>query len=141
MSTRTRGDTVTINGYKVAAVLAQAGSFATTWSFIYALGITGLTGFAVAAAAEFLLAAAKSFVFSGKHKADGLGWLAIAIDTFLNAAGIWPYVQNLDKTPVWSMLVQSLGLTGELRKIPALILALALGYVLSVAPHRLWRGD
>lgn len=140
MSARTAGENLTINGHKVAAVLAQAGSFATTYACVIALGLTGYTGFFVAVGVEFLLAAGKALVFnSRKHRADALGWIAIWIDTGLNAGGIWPFVQNLDKTPSWVMLVQAMGLDGELRKLPALIVALALGYLLSVAPHRFWR--
>jgi hypothetical protein len=140
--TRTTSDgTLIINGHKIAAILAQLGSFATTYAFIYALGLTGYTGFFFAVGTEFLLAAGKALVFnSRKASADALGWIAIIVDMFLNAGGIWPYAQHLDNTPVWVMLTQSMGLEGELRKLPALIITLALGYALSIAPHRFWRG-
>jgi hypothetical protein len=55
-----------INPHKVAAVLAQLGSFATTYGCILALGGTGKFGFFVAVGIEFLLAAARSLVFDGK---------------------------------------------------------------------------
>jgi hypothetical protein len=38
------------------------------------------------------------------------------------------------------MLKEGMGLNGELSRLPALIVALVLGYLLSVAPHRFWRG-
>lgn len=128
-----------INGHKIAAILAQLGSWATTYACVVALGVTGYTGFFISIGAEFLLAAGKALVFSGKRN-DTVGWIAIGLDTLLNAGGLWPYAQHLDNTPVWVMLVQSMGLDGELRKIPALVITLALGYVLSVAPHRFWKG-
>lgn len=140
MSTRTAQGAIAINGHKIAAVIAQVGSFATTYLFIRALGLNGIPGFFIAVAAEFLLLAMKTLVFSSKHSADALGWAAVIFDTLLNAGGLWPYVQHLDKTPSWGMLVEGLGMAGELRKIPALVIALGIGYILSIAPHRLWRG-
>jgi hypothetical protein len=65
--------------------------------------------------------------------------MAIVADTFLNAGGIWPSIQLLDKAPSWIMLKEGMGLIGDIGKLPALIVALALGYLLAVAPHRLWR--
>lgn len=138
---RSSDGTLIFNGHKIAAILAQIGSFATTYGCILALGITGYTGFFLSVGAEFLLAAGKALVFnSKKDRADAVGWIAIGLDTLLNAGGLWPYAQHLDKTPVWVMLVQSMNLQGELAKLPALIITLALGYLLSVAPHRFWRG-
>lgn len=141
MTTRAARDPMRINPHKIAAFLAQLGSFATTYGCIIALGGKGYTGFWIAVAVEFLLATAKSLVFdSKKSSADALGWIAIAVDTFLNAGGIWPMVKVLDNAPTWIMLKESMGLEGDLGRLPALIVALVLGYLLSVAPHRLWRG-
>lgn len=53
---------------------------------------------------------------------------------------MFPFVLKLDDTPSWQMLVTGLGLEGTLRSLPALILALAFGLVLSLAPLALWRG-
>jgi hypothetical protein len=140
-TTRTPREHMQINPHKIAATLAQLGSFATTYGCILALGGSGKFGFFVAVGIEFLLAAAKSLVFDGKKSsADAFGWIAIVVDTLLNAGGIWPGVLTLDKAPSWIMLKDSLGLDGDLSKLPALIVALVLGYLLSVAPHRLWRG-
>jgi hypothetical protein len=101
--------------HKIAAVLAQLGSFATTYGCLLALGRHGYSGFFVALGIEFFLAAGKSLVFDGKKSgADAFGWIAIIVDTLLNAGGIWPGVQTLDKAPTWIMLKQSMGLNGEL---------------------------
>lgn len=141
MSTRTQRDPMRINPHKIAAFLALVGSFATTYGCILALGGKGYTAFWIAVAVEFLLAAAKSLVFDSKKSgADALGWTAIIVDTFLNAGGIWPMVKVLDNAPSWIMLKESMNLQGDIGSLPALIVALVLGYLLSVAPHRLWRG-
>lgn len=137
MSTRTAGRVVRIDGRKIAAGLTQAGSFITTYLFIQAIGLEGATAFFVALGVEFLLTAAKHNVFAGR--ADALGGIAVGVDMLLNAGGLWPYMLRLDKTPTWSMLQTGLGLDGELRKLPALVLALVFGFLLSAGPHWFWR--
>lgn len=141
MSTRTAREPMQINPHKIAAVLAQIGSFMTTYGCILAMGGSGKIGFFLAVGIEFFLAAAKSLVYDGrKSGADAFGWFAILADTLLNAGGIWPGVLTLDKAPSWIMLKESMGLDGDLSRLPALVVAFVLGYLLSVAPHRFWRG-
>jgi hypothetical protein len=112
-TTRAAREPMQINPHKIAAVLAQLGSFATTYGCVIALK---------------------------KSNTDAFGWIAIGLDTLLNAGGIWPMVQVLDKAPSWIMLKESMGMDGDMGKLPALVVALVLGYLLSIAPHRLWRG-
>lgn len=141
MSTRVVREPMEINPRKIAAGLAQLGSFATTYGCVMAMGGRGYRGFFLALAIEAVLMAGKSLVFDGKKSnADAFGWVAIIIDMFLNAGGIWPMVQVLDNAPSWIMLKESMNLQGDIGQLPALIVALVLGYLLSVAPHRLWRG-
>lgn len=141
MSTRAVHEPMAINPRKIAAALAQLGSFGTTYGCVMAMGGKGYQGFLIAAVLEVVLAAAKSLVFDGrKSSSDAFGWIAILVDTFLNAGGIWPMVKVLDNAPTWIMLKESMNLQGDIGSLPALIVALALGYLLSVAPHRLWRG-
>lgn len=141
MSTRTVREPLQINPHKITATLAQAGSFGTTYGCVLAMGGSGYSGFFLALAIEIILMAGKSLVFDGKKSgADFFGWISIAVDTFLNAGGIWPMVRVLDNAPSWIMLKESMNLQGEIGQLPALIVALVLGYLLSVAPHRLWRG-
>ena len=140
MTTRSNREPMTINPRRIAAAMAQIGSFATTYGCVIAMGGKGNVGFFIALGIEFLLMMGKTLVFDGKkNEADFLGYVAILLDTLLNAGGIWPMVQTLDKAPSWIMLKESMGLVGEVGKIPALIVALVLGYLLAVAPHRLWR--
>jgi len=141
MSARTQREPMQVNPHKIAAVMAQVGSFATTYGCVIAFGGKGYAGFFLAVAIELLLMAGKSLVFDGKKSgADAFGWISIIVDTLLNAGGIWPMVKVLDNAPTWIMLKESMGLEGDLGSLPALIVALVLGYLLSVAPHRLWRG-
>ena len=76
------------------------------------------------------------------------GIIAVSVDTILNAGGMWAVVMNLNNTDSYTMFAKSLDFshslsdpaagTGEMRMLPALGIALALGYVLSIAPHKLW---
>lgn len=141
MSTRTQREPMQINPHRITAALAQAGSFATTYGCVIAMGGTGYTGFFLALGIEIVLMAGKSLVFDGrKSGADAFGWIAIALDALLNAGGIWPMIRVLDNAPTWIMLKESMNLQGDIGQLPALIVAIVLGYLLSVAPHRLWRG-
>lgn len=138
MTTRARqARAITINGRKIAAALTQVGSFVTTYLFVLALGIDGVPGFLAALAVEFVLMAAKHNTLLAR--ADGIGVVAIVIDTFLNAGGLYPFMQRLDKTPTWGMLVTSLKLQGEVRAVPAMVFAVVIGFLLSAAPTWLWR--
>lgn len=69
------------------------------------------------------------------------GILAVAVDTVLNGGGMWAVVLNLNDTDSYQMFAKSLnfGAEGQMRMLPALGIALALGFVLSIAPHKLWK--
>jgi len=97
------------------------------------VGVPSWWGVGAAALVEFVLVMCKQI-------GGPAAWGAHGIDTFLNGGGLFPFVLRLDQTPSWQMLVTGLGLEGTLRSLPALILALAFGLVLSLAPLALWRG-
>lgn len=138
MSTRAAaGRTIRIDGQKIAAGLVQVGSYLTTWLFVRAIGFTGADGFLLALIVEFVLMAGKFNFLHGRG--NGVGVIAIGIDTLLNAGGIYPYVQNIDQTPTWAMLATTLQLQGDLGNLPALVLSLLLGFLLSALPSWLWR--
>ena len=129
-----------INLYRVGAVLAQHGSFATTYAFIAAAvkGLEPLLLFGMAVGVELLLALAKNVLFNSSQRDDLVGWGAVIFDTVLNAGGLWPMSRNIASTPSAIMLAEALGLKSDIGNIPALILALIFGYLLAVLPHQLW---
>lgn len=120
-------------GQVAAAALAGLGSYATTLLFVWAVGVPGWWGVLVAAVVEFVLTMCKDI-------GGPVAWGAHGIDTLLNGGGLYAYVLQLDQTPTWAMLAAGLGLDGDLRSLPALVLSLGLGLVLSLAPLALWRG-
>ena len=130
-----------LNPYKIGAILAQAGSFLTTFAFFNAvlIGADALLIFGIAAGVEFLLTLGKGLLFNTTRHDDAVGWSAILFDTLLNAGGLWPYTARLTATPTAVMLTEALHLQGQMGSIPALILALVFGFWLAVSPHRLWR--
>jgi hypothetical protein len=75
----------------------------------------------------------------GPHLTVG-GVVSIAIDTVLNAGGMWAVVLNLNGTDSYQMFAKSLDFGGgQMRMLPALGIALALGFILAIAPHKLWK--
>lgn len=70
------------------------------------------------------------------------GIIAIGADTALNAGGMWAVVLNLNDTDTYQMFAKSFDFgSTSMRMLPALLIALALGYVLCIAPHKLWHYD
>lgn len=124
-----------MDGRQIAGLIALAGSFATTWAFIAALDMPPLIGFGVALAVEVVLYYGKKLAF--ERGADSIGWVAVALDTLLNAGGLWPITKRFSATPTWIMLAESLGLEPQMSMLAALIIALVLGFILSALPHRL----
>ena len=141
MSTRAakRASTFTINPRRIVAVVAQVGSYATTYLFFKAIGMEGWLLIGVSLLAEALLLAGKHIVLSGENRSDGFGWASIVIDTLFNGGGMWPYLHKADKTPSWTMLAEGLNLGKDMHNLPALVIALVLGFLLAVAPHWIWR--
>lgn len=125
----------TLTGRKIAGLVAQLGSFATTWACINAIGLPSLPGFGIAVVVEVVLFYAKKMAFENGR--ESVGWCAVLLDTLLNAGGIWPFSKNLSATPTWVMLAEALSLKGQMGPIAALIIALVLGFILSILPHRL----
>lgn len=117
----------------IASALSLVGSFVTSWLFFNAIGVTGWPGFLLAAVVEFILQVCKA-------EGGALGWGAHGIDTFINGGGIFSFVLEIDNTPTWTMLTTALKLDGQLQELPALVLALGVGLILSIAPIKLWRG-
>ena len=125
-----------ISGRTIAGIIVQVFSFLATYGFVVAIGLESYLGFAVAVSVEVALFYGKKLIF--EHRNDSAGWACIAIDTLLNAGGIYPYASKGSATPTWLMLSDALGLQPTMSKSAALVLALLLGFVLSFLPHRLF---
>lgn len=135
----TEPQSFSLNSYHLGAAFAQVGSFLTTYLFIAAVmsGATFPLIIGVSLVVEFILALGKSLMF-GKRRDGVVGGAAVLFDTLLNAGGIWPYARNIAHSPPALMLMEALALRDTMGSIPALLVALVAGYLLAVAPHRLW---
>lgn len=126
-----------LNRYHAGAVLAQLGSFATTYVFFVAVmeGANWYAILGIALAVEFLLTLGKGLVSRG----GAVGPAAIVFDSLLNAGGIWPSSRHIAESPPAQMIVEAFRLQPTFGLIPAFVLSLLIGYLLAVLPHRLWR--
>jgi hypothetical protein len=125
---------------RIAAVVAGAGGWVTTWLCVEAIGLKGVLGLVVASVIEWLLFEFKREVLSGDRRGSVPGIVAIAVDTVLNGGGMWSVVLNLDDTQSYRMFATSLSLDGKMNPLPALAISLGLGFILAIAPHLLWHG-
>lgn len=158
MATRTATQTglPAMNGRKVAGIIAALFSYITTLWCVQALvdpswhaplpaseaaQSTWWHAYLLAAGIEFVLFKVKGLVFNDKRHDDALGWVAVWIDTLLNAGGMWTYVLRIDDTPAYEMIAFTFNMEPQIANIWALVIALGLGYLLSYGPHRLLRDD
>lgn len=137
MTTKNKQDART--SYRAVAILAQMFSFLATWAFIWAIGPKGVDGFVIALVLEAILIKGKALLLGGAAKGAALGYAAIVIDTILNGAGMFSYVDNLEKTEVWAAFTKGLGFTGTMDGVYVFIVAMGLGFLLAIAPHYLWQ--
>ena len=124
-----------LNRYHAGAILAQLGSFATTYVFFLAVmdGAAWYAILGIALAVEFLLTLGKGLIGSA------VGPAAIIFDSLLNAGGIWPSSRHIAESPPAQMIIEAFQLKPSFGLVPAFVLSLLIGYLLAVLPHRLWR--
>ena len=125
---------------RAAAVLVQLGSWAATWSLVVALAGPNadprLTA-VIAAAVEYVLILGKAELLKGRP--DLLSLVCLLLDALTNTGGIFPLVMRLDQAGSYQALSAGLSLENKVNGIAGCIVAISLGVVLSLAPHKLWR--
>lgn len=127
------------SGRKLAAALAQVGSYITTYAFFQYIIKDTLIALVTSALAELLMYYLKEELLENK---DILGGIALVFDTLFNAGGIFTYIKGLDKTPTYAMLSEVFtadGKPGKLSTLTVFIVTIGLGLILSLAPHSLRR--
>jgi hypothetical protein len=138
---------------RIAAVVAAAGGWYTTWLFVSAVGIIGIPGFAVSVIVEWLLFEFKREVLATGARLTIGGIVAVLADTLLNGGGMWSVVLGLNNTDTYAMFaggmrsaatatttatVAASAAGTNMPMLPYLVIALVLGFVLAIAPHKLW---
>jgi hypothetical protein len=130
-----------MNGRKLAGYIAAGFSYFTTLWCVQALGGDGFQAWLIAAGLELFLFMTKGLIFNERRSDDLFGWIAVGIDTLLNAGGMWAYVMKIDDTPSYKMIAITFDMQPQMAAVWALVIALVLGYLLSWGPHRLLRDE
>jgi len=141
---------------KLLALTLGFGSYLTTVWFVEWVWVEGgvLEIYLVAGVLELLFIGLKLFIFDGRRHSDVLGWVAILVDSLINAAGIMPRADRILSFPPITVILGLLGLGGRppmvvttvrlgddtvFVTLGGFILSLTLGVILSWLPVRLWR--
>lgn len=133
------GDGPVFTRRRAAAALAAVLGYLATVGFVDIFLNDWRAVWGIAAVIEWLVWEGKNIVLSGERRRDPLGVAAIIGDSIMNGGGMFAFVLQLDGTEQYKMLSAGLGGPAEMRNIPAVVIALVLGFVLAVAPHILWR--
>ena len=65
--------------------------------------------------------------------------LVLAIDTLINAGGIFPFALRMSGTPTAAMLSQTFSLSPQMSPVAAFGVSLLVGFLLAAAPEAVWR--
>lgn len=125
-------------GTKVASVLTWCGAVYTTYLMVASLqpGTPLWLMVGVAAVAQFIFTRAERPMIVGRAKP--FTWAVFCFDAIVNAGGIFPLLVNIGKSPPAQMLA-AIGVPPEVGGVTTVLLALALGGIIAVAPEALWR--
>ena len=123
--------------YKLAAVAVWGVACITTNQFLAPLIDDVVTRWAVTIALQLVLTVVESEFWQGQR--GQVSGAAVAIDTLINAAGLYPFVGSLGATNVWTMISEATGAAADVGTIAAVVISLFLGYILAATPERVWR--
>jgi hypothetical protein len=127
--------------YKAVAVALWLAGAWTTYALIARLGAAQPVWAGVVAAfvVQAFLTALESPVWRGKPGPVNL--VAVVIDTFANAGGLYPFMANIGATPPAQMFVAAFGLDATIAPAVAVMFALVGGYMLAAGPESIWRWE
>lgn len=147
MTTHTRAGGITMNSSRWLAVAIQIGSwFATLWLVQWLWPAAELQYQLIAAViAECIFIAAKEQLFAGGEL--WIGWLGLVLDGLINMGGIMPATCRFIGFGPLQLVIRAFSDLPPGAPAPGcspfdalpVFLALLLGALFSVGPHRLWR--
>ena len=121
--------------YRLCSIVLWCAACYTTWRFLDALAPG--TPWLAAVVVQAVFTVIESDFFKGQRNIVTVA--ATAVDSVINAGGLWVYTQHVDRTQSWEMVQAMSNTTGGVSALSAGILALLLGVVLAAAPERMWR--
>lgn len=122
---------------RIAAGIIWSASVWTTANAIAHLGVSGYWLMAGGIVVQVMLTALESQIWSGRGSL--IEWLALVVDILINMGGLWPWIQNIDQTPTWDMLIQAMGAPSDLGNFSKLAVCILPAVFLAYAPERMWR--
>jgi len=124
--------------FKVASVIVWFGAVYTTYLMIASLqpGTPLSIAIGVAIALQFVFTMAEKPIMHGR--AGIFTYAVFLFDALINAGGLYPALANVGKTPTAQMLA-SAGTSPDVGSLAGVILSLAIGAVIAVAPESLWK--
>lgn len=131
---------VVVHRFKVISLILWAAATSTTFLFLNGVAepATSVEMLWVAAiVVQTILTVLESDFIRGMRSEVSV--FAVVLDTLINAAGLWPFVQNVDQSSVWVMLSELFGMYGGMSPYVAGLIALVGGYTLAIAPEKIWR--
>jgi hypothetical protein len=127
----------TLNLARLASLAVWLGACWTTWQCLMALGGVGVEGWITAMIIQAAFTAVEGNVWRGRYSV--LSIVVLAIDTLVNAGGLWSWIAQIDQTPAWDMLRDTLAAPETLGSWSKLAVALMVGVVLAYLPEAIWR--
>jgi hypothetical protein len=134
----TRAAVPTLPYYKVAAVLVWFGAVYTTYLMIASLqpGTPLAIILPVAFGMQFVFTMAEKPIMTGR--AGIFTYAVFLLDALINAGGMYPALANIGRTPTAQMLA-SAGTPSDVGAWASVLLAIAMGCIIAVAPEALWK--
>lgn len=126
--------------HKIVSVLLWLGGVFTTYLFISTAAAGRYEEWQVVTAAfvmQTILTVLESDFIRGMRSEVSV--FAIVVDTLLNAAGLWTFITGIDQSTLWLMLSEVFGVGGNMSAWAAGVIAMVLGYMLAIAPEKVWR--
>jgi hypothetical protein len=135
-----------VNGYRLGAVITQILSWLTTLWFCEWIGqpkddAAWWRVVVISIGVEFLLVQLKRLVHNKKKGFELLGWIGIVVDSVCNAGGAFGISGRiLTFPPVAAVLLYAKVNVYDTttNMIGSFVVAMVAGYLLSIAPLRLW---
>jgi hypothetical protein len=124
-------------GNKLISLALWTLSCYATYQLFTSLAGEGLSVFAIAVIAQAALTFGESPVWRGDI--NGVGLVALSIDTFTNIGGLYLYIGNLDKSASWQAFASTFGASGEISGYTQLFFSVVIGVMLAAAPEALWK--
>lgn len=124
-------------GNKLISLVLWGLSCYATYQFLISLAGEGPGVLAIAVIAQAALTFGESPVWRGDI--NGVGIMALTVDTFTNIGGLFFYIGNLENSASWQAFATTFGASGDVSGYTQLFFSIVVGVMLAAAPEALWK--